>query len=103
MAKTLMGVLILLLAIFLTMVLSVDTESAVPAVYLFGDSTFDVGTNNFLNDSTARADKKPYGIDFPNKNSTGRFSNGYNTADGIGNTDPCHEYFHHLPNVACFH
>ncbi|KAG5108408.1 hypothetical protein AAZX31_16G108200 [Glycine max] len=81
-----MGVLILFVAIFVALVgssLNVDTETAVPAVYIFGDSIFDVGTNNFLNDSKARADNKPYGIDFPNSKPTGRFSNGYNTADQI--------------------
>lgn len=86
-----MGVLILFVAIFVALVgssLNVDTETAVPAVYIFGDSIFDVGTNNFLNDSKARADNKPYGIDFPNSKPTGRFSNGYNTADQIGITNP---------------
>ncbi|XP_027347980.1 GDSL esterase/lipase At5g37690-like [Abrus precatorius] len=81
-----MAMLYLFVAIFLAMVgscLNWNTESAVPAVFLFGDSTLDVGTNNFLNDSQSRADMPFYGIDFPNKNATGRFSNGYNTADRI--------------------
>ncbi|KAI4327806.1 hypothetical protein L6164_020224 [Bauhinia variegata] len=60
-----------------------NTKPAVPAVYIFGDSTFDVGTNHFLSDSKAQADKKRYGIDFPKSQPTGRFSNGYNTADKI--------------------
>ncbi|KAL2333869.1 hypothetical protein Fmac_015082 [Flemingia macrophylla] len=85
MGKRLMGVLILILLLALIgWSLSVDTESKVPAVYLFGDSTLDVGTNNFLIDSKARADKKFYGIDFLNQEPTGRFSNDYNTADSIG-------------------
>ncbi|CAN1187867.1 GDSL esterase/lipase At5g55050 [Linum perenne] len=53
------------------------------AFYL-GGSLFDVGTNNYLNMSTARADFLPNGIDFPT-GPTGRFSNGRNAADYIGN------------------
>ena len=60
------------------------TEPPVPAVYIFGDSTFDVGTNNFLNGSKATANYRFYGIDYPYAKPTGRFSNGYNTADCIG-------------------
>ncbi|KAK7263011.1 hypothetical protein RJT34_30595 [Clitoria ternatea] len=69
--------------LFLPIFLNVGTESAVPAIYIFGDSTFDVGTNNFLKDSNATANMPFYGIDFPNSTPTGRFSNGYNTADRI--------------------
>ncbi|KAL1323256.1 hypothetical protein AAHE18_13G002900 [Arachis hypogaea] len=60
-------------------------DPAVPAVYIFGDSTFDVGTNNFLNDTKSKADMPFYGIDYSPSHSkpTGRFSNGYNTADCI--------------------
>lgn len=54
-----------------------------PTLFIFGDSTFDVGTNNFIN-STAKANVPFYGIDFPNSIPTGRFSNGLNTADQIG-------------------
>ncbi|KAF7829020.1 GDSL esterase/lipase [Senna tora] len=76
----------LLLLLFLGMVglsLNDNTDPLVPALYIFGDSTFDVGTNNFLSDSKAKADYKYYGIDFPNSEATGRFSNGYNTADYV--------------------
>ncbi|KAF6172545.1 hypothetical protein GIB67_007058 [Kingdonia uniflora] len=52
----------------------------IPAIFIFGDSTADVGTNNFI-DSKAKADHPYYGMDFPNSKPTGRFSNGYNTAD----------------------
>ncbi|CAN0929478.1 GDSL esterase/lipase At5g55050 [Linum grandiflorum] len=45
---------------------------------------FDVGTNNYLNMSTARADFPPNGVDFP-AGPTGRVSNGRNMADYIGN------------------
>uniref|UniRef100_A0ACD5ZGX4 Uncharacterized protein n=1 Tax=Avena sativa TaxID=4498 RepID=A0ACD5ZGX4_AVESA len=48
----------------------------VPAVYVFGDSTVDVGNNEPL--------PLPYGIDLPQDYlPTGRASNGYNVADYI--------------------
>jgi hypothetical protein len=56
----------------------------VPTLFIFGDSTFDVGTNNFIN-TLAKANVPYYGIDFPYSIPTGRFSNGFNTADQIGN------------------
>jgi hypothetical protein len=60
--------------------------AAVPAVYVFGDSTLDVGNNNYLpGKDVPRADKPYYGIDLPGSGKpTGRFSNGYNTADFVG-------------------
>ena len=58
----------------------------VPAMYVFGDSTLDVGNNNYLpGKEVPRADKSYYGIDLPGSgNPTGRFSNGYNIADFVG-------------------
>jgi hypothetical protein len=56
----------------------------VPAVYVFGDSTVDVGNNQYLPGNSPL--QLPYGIDFPHSRPTGRFSNGYNVADFIG---PC--------------
>lgn len=53
----------------------------VPAVYVFGDSTVDVGNNQYLPGNTAL--QLPYGIDFPHSRPTGRFSNGYNVADFV--------------------
>ncbi|KAG5062146.1 hypothetical protein JHK85_003329 [Glycine max] len=53
-----------------------------PTLFIFGDSTFDVGTNNFLN-SKAKANFPYNGIDFYPPFPTGRFSNGFNTADQI--------------------
>jgi hypothetical protein len=53
-----------------------------PAMYVFGDSTLDVGNNNYLpGPGVARANRPYYGIDYPFQIPTGRFSNGYNTAD----------------------
>nr|XP_043635187.1 GDSL esterase/lipase At2g23540-like [Erigeron canadensis] len=43
----------------------------------------DVGTNNYVENCTARVNHKYYGIDYPGSEATGRFSNGFNTADTI--------------------
>lgn len=58
--------------------------NGVPALFVFGDSTLDVGNNNYLPRSLAKANYPPYGIDYPHREPTGRFSNGYNTADFLG-------------------
>lgn len=55
-----------------------------PVVFVFGDSTADVGTNNFLKDSKFKANFRFNGIDFPGQKATGRFSNGLNSADFLG-------------------
>ncbi|KAI3873733.1 hypothetical protein MKX03_029463 [Papaver bracteatum] len=47
----------------------------VPALFVFGDSSVDCGTNNFLG-TFARADLVPYGRDFDTHTPTGRFCNG---------------------------
>ncbi|NP_001132708.1 GDSL esterase/lipase [Zea mays] len=53
-----------------------------PAMFVFGDSTLDVGNNNYLaGPGVPQANKPYYGIDFPGSVPTGRFSNGYNIAD----------------------
>ncbi|GMY31218.1 GDSL esterase/lipase At5g55050-like [Fagus crenata] len=53
----------------------------VAAMFTFGDSLVDVGNNNYLKLSLNKADFPHYGLNFPNKISTGRFSNGKNAAD----------------------
>lgn len=63
--------------------------AAVPALFILGDSTADVGTNSFLTNSKVRADFLANGIDFPNSRPTGRFSNGFNSADQIGKHPLC--------------
>ncbi|KAL6873559.1 hypothetical protein ACP4OV_013641 [Aristida adscensionis] len=59
----------------------------VPAMYVFGDSTLDVGNNNYLpGKDVPKANLPPYGIDLPGSGKpkpTGRFSNGYNVADFV--------------------
>ncbi|XP_031282634.1 GDSL esterase/lipase At5g18430-like [Pistacia vera] len=52
------------------------------AFFVFGDSLVDSGNNNYLA-TTARADAPPYGIDYPTRRPTGRFSNGLNIPDII--------------------
>ncbi|KAK6128189.1 hypothetical protein DH2020_038068 [Rehmannia glutinosa] len=54
--------------------------------FIFGDSLSDVGNNNYLSKSLARASLPWYGIDFGNGLPNGRFSNGRTVADIIGDT-----------------
>lgn len=61
----------------------VTGQARVPAMFVLGDSLVDVGNNNFLA-SVARANYLPYGIDL-NFRPTGRFSNGMNFVDLLGN------------------
>ena len=59
-------------------------KQQVPAMYVFGDSTVDVGNNNYLPGDFPRADKPYYGVDFPGgARPTGRWSNGYKSFVGI--------------------
>ncbi|KAE8725482.1 hypothetical protein F3Y22_tig00008706pilonHSYRG00065 [Hibiscus syriacus] len=74
----------LLLSFFLSVLsLTVGLSRAqmVPAMFVFGDSLVDVGNNNYLPVSIAKADFPHNGIDFPTKKPTGRFCNSKNTAD----------------------
>ncbi|KDP26909.1 hypothetical protein JCGZ_18067 [Jatropha curcas] len=45
------------------------------AILVFGDSTMDTGNNDYIQ-TIAKANFMPYGIDYPGKIPTGRFSNG---------------------------
>uniref|UniRef100_A0ACD5V9Z6 Uncharacterized protein n=1 Tax=Avena sativa TaxID=4498 RepID=A0ACD5V9Z6_AVESA len=56
---------------------SAASGAKVPAIFVFGDSTADVGNNNYLSGSSARADFPHNGIDLPGGEPTGRFSNGF--------------------------
>ena len=65
--------------------MEIVAESAVvPAIYMFGGSTADVGNNNFLPGNGPKANFAPFGIDFPGRKPTGRFSNGYVGIDYLG-------------------
>lgn len=52
--------------------------------FIFGDSLSDVGNNNYLSRSLAKANLPWYGIDFGNGMPNGRFTNGRTVADIIG-------------------
>lgn len=56
---------IYLLILQLLLANSYFTKNLVPTLYVFGDSTVDVGNNNNLN-TAAKANVFPYGIDFNN-------------------------------------
>ncbi|OWM85788.1 hypothetical protein CDL15_Pgr012038 [Punica granatum] len=49
-----------------------------PEIFVFGDSFVDIGNNNDLPLSLAKANFLHNGIDFPSQKATGRFSNGKN-------------------------
>lgn len=72
------------LAISLAIVVLHPANAEVPSIFIFGDSTADVGTNNFLPGSKFRVNFPHNGIDFPHSIPTGRFSNGLNSADFLG-------------------
>jgi hypothetical protein len=62
-----------------------EAAAKVPAIYVFGDSTADVGSNNYLpGTAVPRANFPHNGVDFPTGRPTGRFSNGYNGVDFLG-------------------
>nr|GEX66129.1 GDSL esterase/lipase At5g55050-like [Tanacetum cinerariifolium] len=55
-----------------------------PGVYVLGDSLVDVRNNNYLPLSVAKADFPHNGVDYANRKSMGRFSNGENAVDFLG-------------------
>ncbi|KAM7271093.1 hypothetical protein ACFE04_030307 [Oxalis oulophora] len=57
----------------------VSARRRVPCFFIFGDSLVDSGNNNHLR-TNAKANYKPYGIDFPD-GATGRFTNGRTAVD----------------------
>lgn len=92
---------IIMLIMMIMDVVNANNLQAVP-IFIFGDSTVDVGTNNFLLNTRARANVTPNGIDYPHSEPTGRFSNGLNTADEIGTYTkqfPFHIYLYIMFNI----
>ncbi|KAL8167079.1 hypothetical protein V2J09_008578 [Rumex salicifolius] len=59
-----------------------NSEPQVPCYFVLGDSLSDNGNNNDLQ-RTAKVNYLPYGIDYPGKKATRRFSNGLNIVDVI--------------------
>lgn len=80
-----------LVSLCLMQLVSVEGAPKVPCYFIFGDSLSDSGNNNRLT-TFARANYPPYGIDFPNKTPTGRFTNGLTTADIIGLPPNSHRF-----------
>ncbi|XP_076927475.1 GDSL esterase/lipase At5g18430-like [Bidens hawaiensis] len=74
---------IVLVFFLLNLVLGARSQNDPLAFFVFGDSLVDNGNNNFLI-TPARADSPPYGIDSLSHRPTGRFSNGRNIPDLIG-------------------
>lgn len=56
----------------------------VPCVFIFSDSLSDNGNNNNLQ-TQAKANYKPYGVDFRPTGQLGRFTNGQTTIDHTSN------------------
>lgn len=66
------------------LVISIDGHNCKVVQFIFGDSLSDVGNNDRLSKSLARANLPWYGIDFGNGMPNGRFTNGRTVADIIG-------------------
>ena len=74
--------LLILSLVIVIGVIASGADARPRAFFVFGDSLVDSGNNNYLA-TTARADAPPYGIDYPTRRPTGRFSNGFNIPDLI--------------------
>lgn len=60
------------------------TTTSGPVTYVFGDSMSDVGNNNYFPTSLAKSNYRWYGIDYPGREATGRFTNGKTIGDYMG-------------------
>lgn len=60
------------------------TTTSGPVTYVFGDSMSDVGNNNYFPTSLAKSNYPWYGIDYPGREATGRFTNGKTIGDYMG-------------------
>eukprot|EP00249_Psilotum_nudum_P001456 c13922_g1_i1 orf=616-1668(-) len=63
------------LVVCLGFIVARATAQLVPALIIFGDSTVDVGNNNYLK-TVIKSNFAPYGRDFDTKKPTGRFCDG---------------------------
>lgn len=86
MAKTFIPWFLGLFFLLANIVPHLADNATLPTIFILGDSTADVGTNSFIpeTESEARANFSHNGVDYPNGIPTGRFSNGFNSADHIG-------------------
>jgi hypothetical protein len=75
-----------LVAVFLLGGGGVQAQPLVPAIISFGDSTIDVGNNNYLPGAVFKADYAPYGVNFRRHQPTGRFSDGKIVSDITGSS-----------------
>eukprot|EP01018_Ginkgo_biloba_P024757 Gb_03963 [translate_table: standard] len=76
--------LIIFMCALLPLVMGMTEEPKVPALFIFGNSLVDGGTNNYIPHSSAQANFPPYGetfFHFP----TGRFTDGRTVFDFIAN------------------
>ena len=76
--------------LFLSVAVGIRAQ-LVPGIITFGDSSVDVGNNNFL-PTLFRADFLPYGRDFVSKRPTGRFCNGKLATDITGEKELFQNY-----------
>ena len=76
-----MYLLLLLTSSILWLTCNADPNSG---LFVFGDSLLDVGTNDYISVSLAKATESPYGIDFSGGKATGRFGNGKIYTDFVG-------------------
>ncbi|XAR66530.1 Triacylglycerol lipase [Bertholletia excelsa] len=67
------------------------SNSGIPAILVFGDSTVDPGNNDYIETAT-KSNFPPYGRDFPNQVPTGRFTNGRLVTDFIASYVGVKEY-----------
>ncbi|CAL1354192.1 unnamed protein product [Linum trigynum] len=76
MALTIATVVLSSSLLLMMMLGSLSEAQMVPATFVFGDSVVDAGNNNYLPLALAKSNYPHYGVDFPTKKPTGRFSNG---------------------------
>lgn len=69
--------------LFVSMIIGGRSQPLVPGIITFGDSTVDVGNNDYIH-TLFKADFPPYGRDFKNHRPTGRFCNGKLSTDITG-------------------
>ncbi|KAA8542439.1 hypothetical protein F0562_023425 [Nyssa sinensis] len=79
-----MKLMVALATVLIIFGISIDGCHCKIVQFIFGDSLSDVGNNNRLPRSLAKASLPWYGIDFGNGLPNGRFTNGRTVADIIG-------------------